>query len=349
MRLPAHKLTIVRNPEPSPFDSALAAFASNAVTANWKPKSISKALGTLKQLEKRIGPIWTPTAYSHYQQERAQAGITIGTRRADQAVIDQFVRMLLDRRDDWSDRFLETYGSRPLSPISDLNRLGHIDEDESILRVRPVTFAEFRAVCSRLAFLARNASSARERRTALRDGGAVASQAAFGLRSMEVCGMRLSGCNPHGKIAKFGNFGAIDVIGKSKPKGEPRPRTVYATGYFDFVIRILQNHVEKVMPLFRNADGDSLFVDEAGIQITSEYHSWRFSRICKDTGLSKAVTSHGLRRMHATTLAIAGVDLWFIKDQLGHENIATTQRYIHIPTDFQDRQIRRHQDRMLNA
>lgn len=47
-------------------------------------------------------------------------------------------------------------------------------------------------------------------------------------------------------------------------------------------------------------------------------------------GISKAVTFHGLRHSFATHLLEKGVDIKYIKDILGHFDIRTTERYLHV-------------------
>ncbi len=43
---------------------------------------------------------------------------------------------------------------------------------------------------------------------------------------------------------------------------------------------------------------------------------------------------HALRHTAASRRALAGVDLYSIKEILGHRNIATTQRYAHLTPGF---------------
>ena len=42
------------------------------------------------------------------------------------------------------------------------------------------------------------------------------------------------------------------------------------------------------------------------------------------------ITTHSLRHTHASWLAEAGLDLFQIKDQLGHRRIEMTMRYAHL-------------------
>jgi integrase/recombinase XerD len=58
-----------------------------------------------------------------------------------------------------------------------------------------------------------------------------------------------------------------------------------------------------------------------------------FSDARKKAGILKTISFHSLRHSFATHLLEKGVDVIFIKDILGHFDIKTTQRYLHIKRD----------------
>lgn len=57
---------------------------------------------------------------------------------------------------------------------------------------------------------------------------------------------------------------------------------------------------------------------------------WILNEAVKKTNIRKTVTLHTLRHSFATHLLEDGVDIYSIKEQLGHERIETTLTYLHI-------------------
>lgn len=94
---------------------------------------------------------------------------------------------------------------------------------------------------------------------------------------------------------------------------------------------ILKDVLEKYRELFNVHPNGYLFEGQrAGDPYSTRSAQTIFNRAVKDAGIQKDVTFHVLRASFATHLLEKGVDIKYIKELLGHFDIKTTERYLHV-------------------
>lgn len=76
--------------------------------------------------------------------------------------------------------------------------------------------------------------------------------------------------------------------------------------------------------------GEAVFYGEKGKRLRPEIVQKKLREIRLAHGLPDHLTPHALRHSFATHLLSAGADLRSIQELLGHESLATTERYTHI-------------------
>ena len=82
----------------------------------------------------------------------------------------------------------------------------------------------------------------------------------------------------------------------------------------------------KVLSAGKKAD-DFVFESERGGKLTTRTAQKVFSNALKKAGIKKEATFHSLRHSFATHLLENGVDVRYVQELLGHQNIRTTQVY----------------------
>jgi integrase len=123
---------------------------------------------------------------------------------------------------------------------------------------------------------------------------------------------QLKGKSPHLRIVRAVAKG---IVGTPKNGKE---RTVYLTP-----------KTVEVLEAARHLKGDLVFCDDKGEEIHSNSSEWGLRYACQLAGL-RAIGWHVLRHMYASHLAMRGVSLQTIQQQLGHSGVAMTLRYAHL-------------------
>lgn len=80
-----------------------------------------------------------------------------------------------------------------------------------------------------------------------------------------------------------------------------------------------------------------LFEREAGVPFSESIVSKKLKEIAIEAGITKRVYPHLFRHSFATHLIEQGTDLKIVKELLGHNNIKTTEIYIHIADTYKSK------------
>lgn len=137
-----------------------------------------------------------------------------------------------------------------------------------------------------------------------------------GLRVSELISLRISDL--------FFNEGLIQVIGKGN-KQRYVPISEWAKTYIEAYRSEIRNQ-QKVF----SKDKDILFLNRNGKALSRAMLFTIVNQLASDAGIKKKISPHTLRHSFATHLLENGADLLTIQQMLGHENITTTERYLHM-------------------
>ena len=75
---------------------------------------------------------------------------------------------------------------------------------------------------------------------------------------------------------------------------------------------------------------DNLFINNRGKKLTRVMIYTILNNLAKQVGLKKKISPHVLRHSFATHLIENGADIISIQKMMGHENIVTTEKYLHV-------------------
>lgn len=146
-----------------------------------------------------------------------------------------------------------------------------------------------------------------------------------GMRVSEVCGMRLSDIR-----SKDGLPHALRVLGK----GQKERSIVLSNEAQRALHQWLRERRQVVAELPPGSDTEHVWLCVAGRKRGKHLQPQGMWELVKDyakrAGITKRTYPHLLRHTHATEAARNGAKLHALRDEMGHANVATTSRYLHV-------------------
>lgn len=135
-------------------------------------------------------------------------------------------------------------------------------------------------------------------------------------------------------LAYSGGFRVSEIINLKIKDMNLEELTIHikgAKGNKDRITIFPEKLVRDIEKLISNNNSDSyVFISERGGKLTERTAQKVFENALKKAGIKKEATFHSLRHSFATHLLENGVDVRYVQELLGHQNIRTTQIYTHV-------------------
>ena len=142
------------------------------------------------------------------------------------------------------------------------------------------------------------------------------------------CGLRVSEMIQLKISDLFFEEGFIRVIGKGN-----KQRFVPINAYSIKLIDIYKNQIRSKIKIQKGFE-DTLFLNRRGKQISRNMVFMILKELVQRSNVIKNVSPHTFRHSFATHLLQNGADLRAIQQMLGHENITTTEIYVHLDRNY---------------
>lgn len=148
------------------------------------------------------------------------------------------------------------------------------------------------------------------------------------LELLYATGMRVSECEQLTLEQIDFSLGILRVIGKGK-----KERYIPFGQYAQDALHTYINDGRCKLLQQANCKTNFVFLNARGQPITVRGIYYVLSEIIKKTSLTANIHPHKLRHTFATHLLNEGADLRTVQELLGHENLSTTQIYMHVTKD----------------
>jgi len=95
----------------------------------------------------------------------------------------------------------------------------------------------------------------------------------------------------------------------------------------DTLYRVINNRIPKVLNISLD---EYVFYKYPGVHYLKDYISKNFKKVVRKLKMNEKIHFHSLRHSFASNLVQANVNLFVVKEILGHEDLSTTQIYSHL-------------------
>lgn len=146
------------------------------------------------------------------------------------------------------------------------------------------------------------------------------------IETLYGCGLRVSELTHLRLSDMYFEEGFISVTGKGN-----KQRLVPINDYTIKYINLYKNEIRVHQDITKSAS-DILFLNRRGKPLTRAMIFTLIKNLAKAAGIQKNISPHTFRHSFATHLLENGADLRAIQQMLGHENITTTEIYMHLDT-----------------
>ncbi|HEU5047046.1 MAG TPA: site-specific integrase [Rickettsiales bacterium] len=224
--------------------------------------------------------------------------------------------------------------------LDKFNRYVHRKDDgnEVVTPPRPEVLDKF------WAYMKQEMSTARKPATIARDYALYRVLELAGLRVNEAVQLDMKDCR-----FDLGTKGKIHVrFGKGSMGAGPKKRWV---PIMDELEQLLQWYIEHIRVLFPHSKDGPLFLAEDGKRIKRDTVRGTLRRRQRAWGFSEdeIFSPHQFRHAYASRLTQKGVDLYTLKELLGHVSPTTTLNYVKASTDYLEMRVRLSQDHWRNS
>jgi integrase/recombinase XerC len=157
---------------------------------------------------------------------------------------------------------------------------------------------------------------------ALRDRAILELFYSGGLRVAELVGLNLADLDLAGRLAKV------------RGKGGKERLVMIGTPAYHALNLYLHVRRELLTPDSPASGREAVFLNYRGGRITTRSVARLVAKWALKAGLGQPLSPHGLRHTFATHLLEGQADLRAVQEMLGHAQLSTTQKYLHVNLDY---------------